>query len=292
MKIRNIIYFLTCIFLIGFIFVVIQLFIYEKDIKNDCKSIHKCGQNNQSYDTVLSYSDESNIPIRAINDCNSCYCKMSDILIPRLLIYKVWTDNQPLSFIKFPTIDNYVIPTKAVENADIILSVNQELSDITFEKYLFDVFQKPLYILKYVENPNNPEKQIIKADKFRKTDINNFIITEYKTYTNFKQVINELKSTDKKIFYKIDLNSYIYTTNEIFFNSNNITGFVIKIGFYDSYSLIQYEQLLKNIEKNFVLVHRTGNHFFKMQILRKKYTNSYVFNVYKQKICFQKIFTL
>jgi len=273
MIIKKFIYFLSFIFLIGLIFVITQLLIYRNDIKNNSNFVNKCAENSQSYDYIIRYSDKNNIPIRAVNDCNSCYCKMYDMLIPKLLIYKVWSDNKPLNFIKFITFNNYVISPITVKNADIIISVNHNISNINFEKNLFDVFQKPLYIFEYVENSINPGKQIIQVAKIKKSDKNDIIISEYKTYTNYEQIINKLKLTDKKIFFKFDLNSDIANIlNEIFLNSENITGFVIKAGFYDSYSLTEYAYLLNNIEKNFVLVHRTGSHFFSIVDSKCKYS--------------------
>ena len=75
---------------------------------------------------------------------------------------------------------------------------------------------------------------------------------------NFKKQLKELKLEDKKIYVKINEGiSEVDVIPEIIEHYKHITGISFMIRLYNSNQIIELEKLLKQIEKNFILVSRT-----------------------------------
>lgn len=249
-----------------------NIFNYFKIQKNNEKYVEYCNLNNEKYsDFINSTNDTGEEYLGVINDSKSCYCKMYSRLLPRLLVYKVKYDNKDLEFIK-PSHNEYVIPTIALEKSDAFISYGIG-DDADFEYVISQLYKKNLYAFDCgIENINKKneyiffESECIGLDKYVLTEKGQ--ISSEKTHT-FKEKLEELNLQDKKLFLKMDIAGAEFDVlPDVIKYNKNIVGMSFVIRFYDSNKLIETEKLLKEIDKNFILVARN-------ELPGKKYCSCY-----------------
>lgn len=252
-----------CKIAIVIIFILIILSIYVSNyfiIQQDNEEHTRlCNEKNENFiDLVPQLNSSNNNLIGVINEPNSCYCRMYTHLLPRLLVYKVRHDNQDLKFIR-PSRRTYIVPTLVLEKADAFISYGR-INDIDFEYVISELYKKNLYLFdcgtKSISKKNQYiffENECIETDGYV-TQMDK--ISTGKTHT-FKEKLKELKLTNKKIYLKIDIaDAALVVLPNILKHYRNITGITLDIVLSNSNNIIKYESLLKEIEKNFVLVAR------------------------------------
>lgn len=263
MNIRRILYSVLILVCLGLAFVISQLLIYRNDINSNIKMISQCNSEKQYFQEKpqgYNYPEKSQ---HAIYNSDSCFCKMYSIITPKLLIYKAASQGKKLDFVKVGY-ENYILPTNVINDADLGITINDFFDDylFTFEKRILYNFHKPIALLRYNIENNQSDNFITNLTNEILKDENNNYLTQYR-YDNFEQVINEINKTgNKKIFLRINLEKGLYPlVSDIFRHPDNITGFTMLVMCESNLALIDFYNFSKQIEKDFVLVHRCGKHF-------------------------------
>ncbi|MCR5261313.1 MAG: hypothetical protein K6C94_05690 [Candidatus Gastranaerophilales bacterium] len=264
-----------CIFALLLLFVAVKLCIYNFDIFSFKKSVQYCTDNFQTCDDNCNAnvkSDDMYLPyVSPIEKADSCYCKMYSLLLPRLLVYKVKVNNNPVNFIRTSQ-DAFIIPDAALENADAIVSYGLiynygVLGVDIFEDSLSKLFKKNVYAFDcYISSAdhlvkNNPffnfEQGCLATDKY---SLDNSGMYEFENKVHdLGKTLQKLNLLNKKIYLKSDTaGTEIETIPQILKYSDNLTGFSIVIRLDDTERLIWLNDLLKQVEENFVLVARNN----------------------------------
>lgn len=250
--------------------VFVQLVYYFYIQHSNEKAISVCSQTNERCDlNVNIHTDNQQSEFyknseSVFENADSCYCKMYDLLLPRLLVYKVTTDNKPLKFLRVSW-DSYIVPITAMEKADAIITYGI-LNDILFEDNISRIYQKKLYTydcgVQSIEHLTDNNPYITFGSECIGTD--NFILKEFGQISSnrvhsFGQKLKELNLENKKVYLKMDIaGAEIEVLPDIVNYSDNLTGMSIVIRAFDTERLIKFNQILKMIEKDFVLVARNG----------------------------------
>jgi len=260
--------------LIVFIIIVlsINIFNYFKIQKDNEKYIDICKERFENYNNSAELAqDLNNEFIGVINDPKSCYCRMYTHLLPRLLVYKVKNNKKELNFLR-PSHNEYVVPTIVLEKADAFISYGIG-DDIDFEYVISELYKKNLYAYDCGIKSINPKNEYIFFES-ECIGLDDYVLTEKgqtssaKIHT-FGKKLKELKLEDKKVFLKMDIaGAELDVLPDIIKYHKNLTGMSFVIRFYDSEKIIEVEKLLKDVEKNFVLVARN-------ELPGKKYCNCY-----------------
>jgi hypothetical protein len=155
----------------------------------------------------------------------------------------------------------YVVPEKALESADVLLGYGIA-DDQSFEEGFSKAYNKPSYgfdcgisNVKSTSNLFNFVNECIGTDQFLYSGRNSS-----QKITSFGTQLKNLDLTGKKIFLKMDIEGAEYEAFEdIYKYHSNITGIVMEIHFHNTRTLDRAISLLKELNKNFVLVHLHGN---------------------------------
>lgn len=258
LKIITIIFFV----LIIFFYLTISIFYYNYKQNEYEKAVDYCKKSNESYiDRVpFSYSNEYDEFVGVISDPDSCYCKMYSRLLPRLLVHKIKIDNKKLDFTRI-TPNSYILPTEILDKADVFISYGI-LNDSYFEYIISDLYKKNTYAydcgVRSIDrtNPNLFFKsECIGTDKYLLYE--DFGQKSSGKIHTFGEKIKELGLENKKIFLKMDIaGAEIEVIPDILNYSKNLTGMLLVIRIDNTKKLIKMNELLKAIEKDFVLVVR------------------------------------
>ncbi|MCR5261614.1 MAG: hypothetical protein K6C94_07220 [Candidatus Gastranaerophilales bacterium] len=265
MKIFKIILLIFFVFLLYIILRVADYF-YTQHLNE--QSIKMCQRNNErcDIDTQNPFVIKKFKPaISSIEDKNSCFCKMYNLLLPRLLVYKTFADGKPVKLLRVSW-DSYITPITAIENSDAVITYGI-LTDILYEDNLSQLYKKPLYTydcgvtsIDGLTKGYNPYitfgSECIGTDKF--------ILTQFgqkssKKVHSLGQKLKELKLEDKKIYLKMDIaGAEIDVLPDIPNYADNLTGMSIVIRAVDTDRLIAFDKILQAFDKDFVLVARNA----------------------------------
>lgn len=261
MNIRKIIVFSGIVIFLFFIYISVELFLYRQYIKS-CEIYAKdCLRGEKFYPDCLNCSSDEDKQIgNPVKYKNSCYCIMYNLLLPRLLVYKVTSNNKKLNFIKPCRYTQYIVPTLALEKADVFLGYGI-WNDICFESMTSVLFNKKTYSYDCgVEkiNTGTPlvsfESECIGTDKFILTEENQ--VSSGKIHT-FGQKIKDLKLENKKYFIKMDIaGAETEVFSDILKHSDNITGISFVLRCNNPAKIAKSVEMLRQIEKDFILVYR------------------------------------
>lgn len=184
-------------------------------------------------------------------------------LVGLLKVYSVSDENGDLKLIRHgKSYDGgYIVATKAFEESDVLLGYGIN-SDNSFEDQFSVVYNKPSYGFDCgIEHIDSKSKlftlvrECIATDSFlyNKSTSNN-------QATSFEQQLDKLNLKDKKLFIKMDIEGAEYNAfSDIIKNKNNITGIALEIHFYDLENTKRALHLLRQLDKDFVLLHVHGN---------------------------------
>jgi len=250
------------VILIIFILIVLaaNIFNYFKIQKDNEKYVEICKEKNESFsDSIESAKDLNNEFTGVINDPKSCYCRMYTRILPRLLVYKVKHNKKELEFIR-PAHNEYVVPTIALEKADAFIGYGIG-DDINFEYVVSGLYKKNIYAYDCgVRSINKKNEYLFFGSEC--IGLDDYILKEMgqissgKIHT-FGEKLKELKLEDKKVFLKMDIaGADLDVMPDVIKYHKNLTGMSFVIRFNNSDNIIKYEKLLRDIEKNFILVAR------------------------------------
>lgn len=263
MNFNNIISFFLLI-LVGIVSADIDLYIYNQ-YKNEI-SIQNCSKINEKF-VIASLQDKSSFTNTnsVVCDKDSCFCRMYELLLPYLLVYKVKHNKEDLKLIRISW-DSYVSPVIALEQADVFMSYGIAW-DIKFEDRISRFYKKNIYSfdcgVQSIDNlmqEQNPflffKSECIGTDKYILTERGQ---TSSKKLHSFSQKIKELNLENKKIYLKMDIaGAEIDVLPEILKYANNLTGISVVIRLENTDRLIKFKNILKKFDKDFILVARNG----------------------------------
>ncbi len=184
-------------------------------------------------------------------------------LVKYLKVYSAYDQNGALELIRHGKANDggYVVSTKALNAAEVLMGYGIA-TDNSFEDQFSIIYNKPSYGFDCGIDQINSEsklftfvKECIASDAFLYdgSATNNQI-------SSFEQQLNKLNLKDKKIFIKMDIEGAEYDAfPEIINNKANITGIALEIHFDDIEKNKKALSLLKQLEKDFVLIHVHGN---------------------------------
>jgi len=239
----------------------VNIFNYFRIQKANEKYIDICKEKIENYsDSIEPAKDLNNEFTGVINDPESCYCKMYTRILPRLLVYKVKHNNKELEFIR-PSRGTYIVPTIMLEKADAFISYGKT-DNIDFEYVISELYKKNLYLYDCnLREINQKNKYLFFKNEY--IELNNYS----SRINTFGEILKELKLENKKIFLKMDIKEAdLDKIQDIVKYHENLTGMSFMVRFYDSDNIIKYEKLLREIEKNFILIVRN-------ELPDKKYCN-------------------
>ncbi|MCR5260974.1 MAG: hypothetical protein K6C94_03975 [Candidatus Gastranaerophilales bacterium] len=250
----------------GIITVKTGLYLYNQ-VQNE-KSVDYCSKHLEKF-VIASNKEKSDVSLKNTNsvvcDKDSCFCKMYDLLLPYLLVYKVKNNGKPLKLIRISW-DSYVSPVIALQKADAILSYGIAW-DIHYEDKISRFFKKNTYAfdcgISTIDNLlTEPNPYLFFKSECIGTD--KFIVTErgqkssQKIHT-FSQKLKELNLENKKIYLKMDIaGAEIEVLPEILKYADNLTGMSVVIRLESTDRLIKFRDILKQFDKDFILIARNG----------------------------------
>lgn len=184
-------------------------------------------------------------------------------LIPFLKVYSAYDENGPLKLTRHGKEydGGYVVATKALEQSDVLLGYGID-KDNSFEDQFSVKYNRPSYGFDCgIEHIDSKSKLFTLVKECIATDdfLYNKADTNSKT-SSFEQQLKKLNLKEKKLFVKMDIEGAEYDAfPEIIKNKNNITGIALEIHFSDLEGITRAVNLLKQLEKDFVLIHVHGN---------------------------------
>ncbi len=197
--------------------------------------------------------------------------KHLDELTSLFLTYDVFDEHGPLKMVRHGKENDggYVVPELALQKADVLLGYGI-CNDISFEERFADIYKKRSYGIECATKKieiKNPLCTFI-----RKCIANDkYIYSNQKSsgmFSTFSEQLNDLKIKDQNIFVKMDIEGAEYEAfQDIFPHANNITGIVLEIHFIGWAELLQAISLMKNLQKDFYLVHVHANNCVQPQYL-------------------------
>ena len=188
-------------------------------------------------------------------------------LVKYLIKYSVYDNKEALKLIRLGSQHDggYVVPEKAVSSADLLMSYGIS-TDIAFEEAFSSLYNKTSYGFDCgVEKIESNNKRFTFVSECIASD--DFLIanqTSSKNISSFSQQLIKFKCINKKIFIKMDIEGAEYEAFQgILPYSSNITGIAIEIHLVENKHMKQACQLLKKLNKKFILMHVHGNNFAK-----------------------------
>ena len=259
MKLKKVLVITFLIILFIFIFCIIQILIYAYDQNKNSKSIEYCRNLAEKFDDGIIDTENPGYYTGRITNPDSCYCKMYNLLLPRFLVYKVKSGNKDLKFIRYSK-SIYIVPTVILEKADSIISYGI-WGESSFESNVANLYRKNVYAYDCgVRNINKKNPRLFFKSECIGTD--KYILTEHgqissKKVHTFGEKLKELKLENKKIFLKVDIaGAEIEVIPDIVKYADNLTGIALVVRLDDTKIIVKMNELLKMIEKDFVLVAR------------------------------------
>lgn len=228
--------------------------------QNNEKSVEFCRKNIENFRDIIESNEDLNSDIIGITNISTgCYCKMYTRMLPRLLVYKVKNNNKNLEFIR-PAHNEYVVPTIVLQKADAYISYGIA-DDIDFEYVISKLYKKNLYAFDCgVKNISKGNEYLYFKSECIGND--NFILKDFGQISSgqihtFKEKLKELNLNDKKVYLKMDIaGAELDVIPSIIKYYKNLTGMSVVIKYDNSDEIIKVEKLLRDIEKEFVLVAR------------------------------------
>jgi len=155
----------------------------------------------------------------------------------------------------------YVVPEKALEEADVIMGYGIS-DDSSFEESASEIYKKRSYgfdgsvALDTVSHPlfDFSPIYIISSEQMKQF---NGVPTKY---SSFDQHLKIFHLEDKKIFVKMDIESNEYQTMpDILRHTPQITGITFELHILNNEQVSQANYLLKQFQKDYLLVHVHGH---------------------------------
>jgi hypothetical protein len=184
-------------------------------------------------------------------------------IIKQLIVHDAYDENGPLELYRHGREydGGYIVATKALKDADVLLGYGIN-DDNSFEDQFSLKYNKPSFGFDCGIQGIDSEsklftlvKECIASDSFlyNKSSSNNNI-------TSFDQQIKNLNLQGKKLFIKMDIEGAEYDAFQgIMKHLNNITGIALEIHFSGLTISEKALDLLKLLNKDFVLIHVHGN---------------------------------
>lgn len=151
----------------------------------------------------------------------------------------------------------YVVPTVALEQADVIFGYGIS-NDISFEDQISLVYQKPAYGFDCTVDsvtPSSPNCFFIPSCVGPRS-------CHLPQYACFEDHLAMNGMLGKKVFLKMDIEGGEYEAiPDILQNASWITGIVLEIHFMQDEQIVKTISLLKQLERDFILVHVHGNNY-------------------------------
>ena len=249
--------FLFCILYISYY--CIDYFLYYK---NSIKNIKSCEQSQDDYWDEKCEKD-------------SCYIKMYNLLLPKLLTYSAKINSQPIKTrMYYPC---YVLSDIALEKADALIGYGVFFDALAEEQFVYE-YDKPAYAFDCgIPFFKTRHKKCIFESSCIGTD--DFILKEENQNSSgnihsFGQKLKELGFENKKVFIKMDIaGAETEVLPDILKYSDNITGMSITFRLTDTKKIIKSFDILDSINEDFILIAR-ANHFSENHKEKKsKYLN-------------------
>lgn len=184
-------------------------------------------------------------------------------IISHLKVYQAFAMKGPLEFRRLGRAydGGYVVPELALQEADVVLGYGIS-DDISFEEMAAEIYGKPSYGFDGT-CPTIDVKQPL--CQFIPLSIVSHAKTQHSPNeihgsSSFDQQIDFLEIGDKKLFVKMDIEGNEYgVLPDILQHASQITGLALEIHFCENTQIPQALNLLKMLEKDFLLVHVHGN---------------------------------
>ena len=192
------------------------------------------------------------------NSTEECYTRMFELMVPKILINRVWIDGLETDLIKLEHTSR-VDSSVALAKASNLIGYGV-LDDVQYEVEYARLFNHYSYAFDCGVDGNFDTGD--RLCKFASECIasDDFLIMNQsssgKVHT-FEQKLKELNLWDKKVFVKMDVaEADIIALPELIKNSDKLTGFNIGLHIRSPKAIVERMKLLDEINKNFVLVSR------------------------------------
>lgn len=254
--IKHVLKMLLITIILAFLILLLLIFVYEYNQKKNYAFMEFCklAKVNEDY----SYNK------------NTYFQKIYKIFEPHLLMNKVYLNGKELKMVRFDSdiTQSYTVPEIALEKADALIGYGIG-PNISFENDFSKRYQKPSYAFDCSNRKELVDKKIetplctfyeecIKTDRYIVQHPHYGSNTKQHKIHSFDEKIEQLNLADKKIYVKLSIGGAEYLAMpEILKYSDNITGLSIKLHLSDIHTLYSAIELLEDLEKNFILVHRS-----------------------------------
>jgi hypothetical protein len=176
-------------------------------------------------------------------------------IVSLLKVYQASKEKQPIELRRIGKMNDggYVVPEIAIQKADAVLGYGIS-DDISFEEDASTLYNKPSWGFDGTCPPITTQNPLC---HFIPLCIGN---QKREDYATFDEQLEMLDLKDKQLFIKMDIEGAEYDVlPDILNHSNNITGIVLEIHFWDQSAIHQALTLLKMLKEEFLLIHVHGN---------------------------------
>lgn len=204
----------------------------------------------------------STAPVKEAIQCSpNCYILLYKKLMPYFLVYNAKVNSKPLEFIRLGhSTTIYVLPKYALEQSDALIGYGIN-DDILLEDQFADMYNKNSYGydcgVKQIATKNKKcifKSECIGTDKYLLTLIGQ---KSSKKIHSFGQNLSKLGLNKKRVFVKMDIaGAEQEVMDDVLKYSDNITGLALVIHCDTVNQILPTIRMLKEINKNFVLVER------------------------------------
>ena len=210
------------------------------------------------------------------NNSEECFTRMFELMLPKILINRVWIDGFETDLIKLDHTSR-VDSAVALAKASNLIGYGV-LDDVQYEVEYARLFNHYSYAFDCgVDSNFNTGDRLCKfSSECIASD--DFLIMNQVSSGNvhtFEQKLKELNLWDKKVFVKMDVaEADIIALPELIKNSDKLTGFNIGLHIRTPKAIIEKIKLLDEINKKFVLVSRNPLYVddnFESEIVKSKY---------------------
>lgn len=200
-----------------------------------------------------------------IDNLNPTLKAEKEELTSLLLVNNVFDENGPLKIERFGKEydGGYVIPIKALEQADAVLGYGIR-DDISFEEMFSARFNRPSYGFDCGKDINinitNKLFTLVRECIGTDSSIDGGLKNSNGKVTSFTTELTNLNLNNKKLFVKMDIEGGEFSSfQEIMSYADNITGIAMELHILSPSDFQKGIELLKMINKNFVLTHVHSN---------------------------------